>query len=149
MCTFICDFFATPTAYSTNTRKDDSQPSSIENYLPKQLKEIANKVSLTIEILQDESKASIYWQDVIKLKDEIDLKLEGFITAIFDDRLNLITQTVEQAIFFYNNFLEKQKQYQQETPEQSQREKAWIEQQRRELEQLRSSIETIINPVAS
>ncbi|NEO29410.1 MAG: hypothetical protein F6K36_02940 [Symploca sp. SIO3C6] len=97
--------------------------------------------------MQDENKASIYWQDLIKLKDEVDSKLDSFITAIFDDRLKLITQTVEQAIFFYNNFLEKQKQYQQETPEQSQKEKAWIE-QRRELEQLRSSIETIINPVA-
>jgi hypothetical protein len=52
---------------------------------------------------------------------------------------------IEQAIAFYNDFLERQERYQQETPEQRQAEKAWIDQQRRELEQVQHGIEAILN----
>jgi DNA-binding protein H-NS len=52
---------------------------------------------------------------------------------------------IEQAIAFYNDFLERQERYQQETPEQRQAEKAWIDQQRRELGQVQHGIEAILN----
>lgn len=128
-----------------NSIKNDSKSESITDYMSKRFQGFVNTVSLTLEIWEDGSKGSIYWQDVVKFKDEVDLELDSFITAIFDDRLRLITQAIEQALYFYNDLLEKQEEYQQETPEQSQAEKAWIEQQRRELEQVRSSIEAILN----
>lgn len=51
----------------------------------------------------------------------------------------------EDAIAFYNDFLERQERYQQETPEQREAEKAWIDQQRQQLEQVQRGIEAILN----
>ena len=56
-----------------------------------------------------------------------------------------MTEALEQAIAFYNDFLERQERYQQETPEQREAEKAWIDQQRQELERVHSGIEAILN----
>jgi hypothetical protein len=49
-----------------------------------------------------------------------------------------------QNYSFYDDFLERQERYQQETPEQQEAEKAWILQQRQELEQLQKNIEAIL-----
>ncbi len=62
-----------------------------------------------------------------------------------DDRIELITKAIAQAIAFYNDFLEKQARYQQETLEQREAEKAWIDRQRQELEQVQKGIEAILN----
>lgn len=51
----------------------------------------------------------------------------------------------EQAIAFYNYFLERQNRYQQETPAQRQAEKAWIDQQRQQLVQVKNGIEAILS----
>jgi hypothetical protein len=42
----------------------------------------------------------------------------------------------EEAIAFYNNFLERQNRYQQETPDQRQAEKVWLAQRWLELGQV-------------
>ncbi|HEY9710089.1 MAG TPA: hypothetical protein V6D48_17920, partial [Oculatellaceae cyanobacterium] len=76
---------------------------------------------------------------------QVSSKLENIIKAIFDDRIKSGTQALEQAIAFYNYFLERQERYQQETPEQREAEKAWIDQQRRELERVQNGIEAILN----
>jgi len=60
--------------------------------------------------------------------------------------LNLATKAITKAIAFYNYFLERQERYQQETAEQREAEKAWIDQQRRELERVQQGIEAILNP---
>jgi hypothetical protein len=72
-------------------------------------------------------------------------KIWKFITAIFDDRVKLATEALEQAIAFYNDFLERQERYQQETAEQREAEKAWIDQQRQQLQQVQDGIEAILN----
>jgi hypothetical protein len=71
--------------------------------------------------------------------------MEKFITAIFDDRVKLATKALEQAIAFYNYFLERQERYQQETPEQREAEKAWIDQQRQELARVQNGMEAILS----
>ena len=71
--------------------------------------------------------------------------MEKFITAIFDDRVKLATESLEQAIAFYNYFLERQERYQQETPEQREAEKAWIDQQRQELARVQNGMEAILS----
>lgn len=50
----------------------------------------------------------------------------------------------EQAIAFYNYFLERQNRYQQETPETRQAEKAWIDQQRQQLVQVKNGLKVIL-----
>jgi hypothetical protein len=79
----------------------------------------------------------------VKFKDKVSSKLDKFITAIFDD-IKLATEAIAEAIAFYNDFLEQQERYQQETPEQREAEKAWIE-QRQELARVRDGIEVILN----
>jgi hypothetical protein len=46
---------------------------------------------------------------------------------------------------FYNNFLEKQARYQQETAEQRAMEKDWIEYQRQQLREVEQYIESVIS----
>lgn len=71
--------------------------------------------------------------------------IDNIITSIFEDRVKLAIQSLEQAIAFYNDFLEQQERYQQETPEQREAEKAWIDQQRRELARVQNGIEAILS----
>jgi CRISPR/Cas system-associated endonuclease Cas1 len=81
----------------------------------------------------------------LKFKYKVSSKIDKFITAIFDDRLELATKAIAQAIAFYNYFLERQERYQQETPEQREAEKAWIDQQRQELARVQNGIEAILS----
>ncbi len=66
------------------------------------------------------------------------------MSLLIDDRISLVIQALEAAIAFYNDFLELQARYRQETPEQRLAEKAWIEQQRQALEQVQQGIELIL-----
>ncbi len=56
-----------------------------------------------------------------------------------------LRQAVQKEIAFYNDVLEQQERYQQETPEQREAKKAWIEQQRQELARIQGGIEVIFN----
>jgi hypothetical protein len=114
-------------------------------HLPNSLIEFKSAIKPDLKALVDKGWGDIYWEDVVKFKNKVYSKIEKFITAIFDDRVKLVTEALEQAIAFYNDFLERQERYQQETPEQREAEKAWIDQQRRELEQVQHGIEAILN----
>jgi oligoendopeptidase F len=59
--------------------------------------------------------------------------------------LEIKQEAMAKAIAFYNDFLEQQERYQQETPEQREAEKVWIYQQRQELAQMQDGIEVILN----
>ena len=115
-------------------------------HLPKSVTSLETIIRLDIKALVGNGWGDIYWEDVVKFKDNVSSNIEKFITAIFDDRVELATQAFEQAIAFYNYFLERQDRYQQETAEQREAEKAWIDKQRRELERVQQDIEAIINP---
>jgi hypothetical protein len=70
--------------------------------------------------------------------------LEKMIAALFSDRIQVALEAVEERMTFYNELLEKQERYQQETPEQREAEKAWIEQQHQQIQQVRQGIEAIL-----
>ena len=53
--------------------------------------------------------------------------------------------TTTEIIIFYNDFLEKQNRYEQETKEQQEAEKDWIDQQRRKLDQVQKQINVILS----
>ncbi len=93
----------------------------------------------------NKSWGDISWEEVVKFKKDIFAKISNFITVICEERIKLATEALEQAIAFYNDFLEPQERYQQETPEQREAEKAWIDQQRQELDRVQSGIEAILN----
>lgn len=98
-----------------------------------------------LKALVDQGWGDIYWEDVVKFKDKVSLKIDKFITAIFDDGVKLAAEAIEKTITFYNDFLEQQERYQQETPEQHEAEKAWRNQHRQELARVQDAIEAILN----
>lgn len=109
------------------------------------VEEFTNKVSPKLEALVNQGWGDIYWEQVIKFNNEVSAIIDQIITTIFEDRVKLAIQAVEQAIAFYNDFLEQQERYQQETPEQREAEKAWIAQQRRKLARVQNGIEAILS----
>ncbi|MEP0871188.1 hypothetical protein NDA01_15365 [Trichocoleus desertorum AS-A10] len=86
----------------------------------------------------------IPWTEVARLEEEVTGKSDQRIKFMIDSRVDLMKKALEQAIAFYNEFLEEQECYQQETPEQRLAEKAWIDHQRQELEKLKASFNSIL-----
>ncbi len=134
------------------SKQIDSIVSELENkfgnpteYRPNYIVEFKTAVSPDVKALVEQGWGDISWKDVVKFKEKVYAKIEKFITAIFDDRVELTTKAITKAIVFYNDFLERQERYQQETPEQRKAEKAWIDQQRQQLEQVQHGIEAILN----
>ncbi len=108
-----------------------------------------NPIKPALDALVNKGWGNIYWEEVIKFKNEGISIVDDLVTAIFDDRVKLATQAVAQAILFYDDFLERQERYKQETPEQSEAEKAWIAQQRQELEKVQKNIEVVLSMPSS
>ena len=67
------------------------------------------------------------------------------MAAGFTDWFKSTLSTTTEIIIFYNDFLEKQNRYEQETSEQREAEKDWIEQQRRKLDQVQKQIDVILS----
>lgn len=88
----------------------------------------------------------ITWAEVVVCKNKIWSKIENGINLVFDERVNLVIQAIDEAIAFYSDFLAKQERYQQETAEQREAEKVWIKQQREELQRVKQGLEEILNP---
>jgi len=114
-------------------------------HLPNHLLKFKTAINSDLYALVENGWGDIYWDNFLKFKNTVSSKMEKFITAIFDDRVKLATKALEQAIAFYNYFLERQERYQQETPEQREAEKAWIDQQRQELARVQNGMEAILS----
>lgn len=102
-------------------------------------------VDIDLKALIEKGWGDVLREDVVKFKDKVLAKIDKFISAIFDDRVELATETIAKAIKFYNDFLEQQERYQQETPEQRETEKAWIDKQRQELARVQDGIHLLLN----
>jgi uncharacterized tellurite resistance protein B-like protein len=111
-------------------------PSNVKNFMV--------AVSSALGALVNKGWGDIYWEEVVKFKNEVTSIIDDIVNAIFDDRVKLASEAIAKTISFYDDFLERQETYQQETPEQREAEKAWIAQKRQELEQLQKNIEAII-----
>jgi hypothetical protein len=148
----------------TNIKLHDAVDPTVDSLMnqvfliPSLNKKIADAVNSTVESLQHQISHipgfkrsnkqgifSISWQWFTPVEAQVISAIENIITEVFDERVELATQALEQVIAFYNYFLERQDRYQQETAEQREAEKAWIDQQRRELERVQQGIEAILN----
>jgi hypothetical protein len=112
-------------------------PSNVKNFMV--------AVSSPLGALVNKGWGDIYWEEVVKFKNEVTSISDDIVNVIFDDRIKLTSEALARAISFYDDFLERQERYQQETPEQREAEKAWISQQRQELEQVQKNIEAILH----
>jgi hypothetical protein len=85
------------------------------------------------------------WKKLSDFIDDVLDKIEGRVELIINDRLNTLQESIECTISFYNDFLDKQNRYRQETPQQQQAEKTWIDWQRQQLQRSLASLE--ITPI--
>lgn len=115
-------------------------------YLPdSSVKTFKEMLKAPVEALVHKSKMGISLVDFEESCTVIGSIMDSLILAIFEERMKLAIQTVEKAMKFYNNFLEKQARYQQETPEQRAAEKDWIEYQRQQLREVQQYIDAVIS----
>jgi ACT domain-containing protein len=112
--------------------------SSVKNWI--------NSLKNTPQGLAREGVLGISREQFITTYEEVNKKLEKIVINVFDELWKLINNAIQQAMLFYNDFLELQNRYQNETSEQRQAEKDWIENQSQELIQIRKEIEVILKP---
>ncbi|WP_373537218.1 hypothetical protein [Microcoleus sp.] len=103
------------------------------------------KLRSALDNLSKYRLGDIFWEEVVNFKSQVLTAIDNFINSIFDDRLKVGSQALVQAMIFYDEFLEKQDRYQQETPAQRQAERAWIDSQWTEIQRLEKGIEVILN----
>lgn len=94
--------------------------------------------------LAKQGSLGISQEQFFQADDKVSENFEKIVIAIFDELWRLINNAIQEAMLFYNDFLEIQNRYQQETSEQRQAEKNWIENQRQELIQVQKGIDVIL-----
>lgn len=112
-------------------------------HLPYTVLPLAESINYRAKALVDKGWGDITWDEFCKFNDKFTITVDNFITAIFDHRVKLITEAIDRVLAFYNQFLQQQEKFQQETPEQREAEKFWIEQQFQELAQVQAGLEAI------
>lgn len=103
-----------------------------------------NWLKNTPQGLAREGVLGISREQFVTTYEEVSKKLEKIVINIFDELWKLMNNAIQQAMLFYNDFLELQNRYQKETSEQRQSEKNWIENQCQELTQIQNGIEVIL-----
>ncbi len=120
--------------------------SSLAKNATHSLTKFSNYINPALKNFADQGFISINLEHFAKFsKEQVLSEIEKIVNSVFDDRIKLATGAIEQAITFYNAFLERQERYQQETPEQREAEKVWIDKQRQELARVQHGIEAILN----
>ncbi len=76
--------------------------------------------------------------------DDIHEKLDEMIVSLFNERVEMASTQIAQAISLYENLLLQQENAHQETIEQRLADKAWISQKRSELEGIEQDMKSII-----
>lgn len=112
-------------------------------HLPYKVLPLTESIDSDAKALVDKAWGDITWEEFCKFNDKFTITVENFITAIFEDRVKIVTEAIDRVLAFYNQFLQQQEKFQQETPEQREAEKFWIEQQFQELAQVQAGLETI------
>jgi hypothetical protein len=114
-------------------------------YLPENTQLLRSALSPALDNLSKYRLGNIFWEEVVNFKKEVSTAIDNFINSIFDDRLKVGSQALVEALIFYNEFLEKQDRYQQETTAQRQAERAWIDSQWTEIKRVEKGIKVILN----
>ncbi|NQE36914.1 hypothetical protein [Microcoleus asticus] len=114
-------------------------------YLPENTQSLRSALSPALDNLSKYRLGDLFWEEVVNFKKQVSTAIDNFINSIFDDRLYHVSRALVKALRFYNEFLEKQDRYQQETPAQRQAERDWIDSQWTEIQRLEKGIKVILN----
>ena len=114
-------------------------------YLPENTKLLRSALSPALDNLSKYRLGDLFWEEVVNFEKEVSVAINNFINSIFDDRLKVGSQALVEAMIFYNEFLEKQDRYQEETPAQRQAERAWIDSQWTEIQRVEKGVKVILN----
>lgn len=112
--------------------------------IDKKTNEYKSKLKSYIDELNKKSLMGVNLDNFQKFKLNIDNSINDFINNIFDELNNLLIDVIEEGIKFYNQLLEKQKRYEEETEEKRNYEKLWLDSQREEFEKLQRNIEGVL-----
>lgn len=98
-----------------------------------------------IEKWKNRIVGEITLEEVSDFKKWLNISSSERMTILFDDRINFVKNFLEQVILFYNNLLEKQNNYKEESNYQKIAEKEWIEKQKKELKVIQNNCKKIID----
>lgn len=137
-----------PELKSRTIQEKESLLAELKNGFDRKLDSLSDKHSLSLfqginyKIAEWKQRfGDISWEEVAEFRDKGLAKIAERVEFVINDRLAMLEKVVKWALTFYNHFLTLQKRYQQETPEQRAAEKAWLDQQRQQLQQLLDSVE--------
>jgi hypothetical protein len=103
---------------------------------------------LDFDGLSTQIKQKVYdigFQKFEESVEKVSEKLDEIINTVFNSRIEGSSRVIAEAISLYENLIEQQEKAHQETLEQREIEKAFINQKRQELEQVQKELQTIIN----
>lgn len=98
-----------------------------------------------VNILASKSMLGVSLADFDETARIVDSILVRLIDSICDHLSNLAIESLEEVMSFYSQILELQDRYQQETPEQRDAERFWIEQQRQRIAEIEKGLKVILS----
>jgi tRNA U34 5-carboxymethylaminomethyl modifying GTPase MnmE/TrmE/uncharacterized tellurite resistance protein B-like protein len=109
-----------------------------------------NKENISAKVKEEVCQAGLknFYESKQELFDNICEQIE----AMYDTRVELASDLINEGISLCENLLEQQEKDYQKSVQQRQQDQAWIQQQRQRLEQVRQEIEAIVrevNPVSN
>jgi hypothetical protein len=108
---------------------------------------IAGALGFGMGSIHDQIKLKVFesgCDKFVEAKPQLMEKISETISLVFESRVEAATKVIEQAISLCENLLEQQEKIHKETLEQRDAEKAWLSQQRQELEKVQKNIEAIL-----
>ncbi len=104
-----------------------------------------NKESISAKVKEEVCEAGL--KNFYESQQEILNNIRNRIEAMYDTRVELASNLINQAISLCENLLEQQQKDYQKSVLQRQQDQAWIQQQRQRLEQVRQEIEAIVRDI--
>ncbi|BAY61552.1 dynamin family protein [Calothrix brevissima NIES-22] len=101
-----------------------------------------------IAIIEDSVREKVFQlgcEQFVNSLDSIFENLDNMIISVFNERIEIAAKKIEQAISFYENLLEQQEKFHQQTVEDHHADKVIIDQKYQEFEQINHKIKSIIN----
>ncbi len=106
--------------------------------------DIFSQIKDSLNMWKNRMIGDISWNEVVEFHKKLDKITTKRIDEVCQDYLELIIETIEKSIDFYNYFLQLQERYRQENIEQRLAEKEWITQQYETLQVLQENLNLIL-----